>query len=130
MNVAHILVVDDNPSNSKLVSATLKFAGYQISVAEDAEIAQRMISASQFDLILMDISLPGMDGLTLTRLLKVDEKTSHIPIIALTALAMNGDEKKAFAAGCDGYITKPINTRLLPQQVSSYLSAGDLPASG
>ncbi len=122
MRPARILVVDDNPTNTKLVTATLKFAGYEPSNAGDAEAAREMIAATPFDLILMDIALPGMDGLALTRLLKADPKTKDIPIVVLTAFAMKGDDAKAYAAGCDGYITKPINTRTFPQQVAEYLA--------
>ncbi len=121
MSAARILVVDDNPTNLKLASATLKFAGHNVSTATDAEVAQELIATFSFDLILMDIGLPGMDGLSLTRKLKSDELTKHIPIIILTAFAMKGDDTKAYEAGCDGYITKPINTRLFPEQVARFL---------
>jgi len=87
----------------------------------DAEQAQEMLKSATPDLILMDIALPGMDGLTLTRKLKADERLRHVPVVAMTAFAMKGDEQKALAAGCDGYITKPIDTRKLPQQVAAYL---------
>jgi len=116
-----ILVVDDNPTNMKLVSDVLEFDGFRIQTARDAETAQEVIRASPPALILMDIALPGMDGLTLTRLLKADEKTSHIIIVALTAFAMKGDEELARNAGCDGYITKPINTRNLSVSIAKYL---------
>jgi len=119
-----ILIVDDNPTNLKLAARILKYEGYDIDVAEDAERAMEVISESLPQLILMDIALPGMDGLTLTRLLKDAERTKHIPIVALTAFAMRGDDKRAFDAGCDGYITKPIDTRKFPAQVAEYLSAG------
>lgn len=121
MNGATILVVDDNPTNLKLVSDVLGFDGYRILQAADAESAQEIIRATPPDLILMDIALPGMDGLTLTRQLKAGETTRHIIIVALTAYAMKGDEGKARDAGCDGYITKPIDTRTLPGVVSGYL---------
>jgi CheY-like chemotaxis protein len=116
-----ILVVDDNPTNLKLVSDVLKSAGYQVSKAEDSENAVLAIEQSRPDLILMDIALPGMDGLTLTRKLKAEAATKEIHIVALTAFAMKGDREKALEAGCDGYITKPIDTRTLPQQVGEYL---------
>lgn len=118
---ATILVVDDNPTNLKLVSNVLEYEGHTILKATDAEEAQLIIARTPPDLILMDIALPGMDGLTLTRKLKADEKTRHIRIIALTAFAMKGDDKKAFDAGCDGYVTKPIDTRRLPQLVADQL---------
>ena len=121
MSAPRILVIDDNPINLKLICATLKFAGHDVSSAVDAEGAQELINAGSFDLILMDIALPGMDGLTLTRKLKADARTRHIPVVALTASAMVGDEGKALAAGCDCYITKPIDTRTLPQQLAKFL---------
>jgi CheY-like chemotaxis protein len=117
----HILVVDDNPINLKLASDVLEMAGYTTTKAVDAEEAQEMISRRIPDLILMDIALPGMDGLTLTRKLKSDATLRHVPVIALTAFAMVGDEEKARLAGCDGYITKPIDTRMLAQQVAEWV---------
>ena len=118
---ATILVVDDNAINLKLVSDVLEFEGYDILKAVDAEEAQVVLAATLPDLILMDIALPGMDGLTLTRTLKAAERTRGIRIVALTAFAMIGDDQKAFDAGCDGYITKPIDTRTLPDQVAEIL---------
>lgn len=119
---AKILVVDDNPTNLKLVSDVLEFEGYDILKAADAEEAQVVLGATLPDLILMDIALPGMDGLTLTRKLKAEERTRGICIVALTAFAMKGDDLKAFDAGCDGYITKPIDTRKLTDQVAGFLA--------
>jgi len=116
-----ILVVDDNPINLKLTSDLLGFEGYNVYKAIDAENAIEVIKHTKLDLILMDIGLPGMDGLTLTKKLKTDESTKHIIIVALTAFAMKGDEEKAFQAGCDGYISKPINTRNLPKQIEAIL---------
>jgi CheY-like chemotaxis protein len=121
MSAACILVVDDNPTNLKLVSDVLRFDGYRILNAIDAESAQEIVRNTPPDLILMDIALPGMDGLTLTRLLKTGDTTRHIVIVALTAFAMKGDEARAHEAGCDGYITKPIDTRTLPGAVAGYL---------
>jgi CheY-like chemotaxis protein len=121
MSGANILVVDDNSTNRKLVSDVLGFDGYRILQASDAEEAQEIIGSTPPDLILMDIALPGMDGLTLTRLLKSSEATRHIVVVALTAFAMKGDDAKAREAGCDGYITKPIDTRTLPDAVAGYL---------
>ena len=121
MKATCILVVDDNPTNLKLVSDVLEFEGYEILKAVDAEEAQVVLSNNLPDLILMDIALPGMDGLTLTRKLKAEERTRAIRIVALTAFAMKGDDRKAFDAGCDGYITKPIDTRALPGQVAELL---------
>ena len=116
-----ILIVDDNPVNLKLATDVLEMEGYAIEKAVDAEQAQEMLKSATPDLILMDIALPGMDGLTLTRKLKADERLKDVPVVAMTAFAMKGDEQKARDAGCDGYITKPIDTRKLPQQVAAYL---------
>ena len=116
-----ILIVDDNPVNLKLATDVLEMEGYAVEKAVDAEQAQEMLKSARPDLILMDIALPGMDGLTLTRKLKADERLKDVPVVAMTAFAMKGDEQKALAAGCDGYITKPIDTRKLPQQVAAYL---------
>jgi CheY-like chemotaxis protein len=116
-----ILVVDDNPVNLKLAADVLGFEGYQILRAEDAEEAIKVIEANRPDLILMDIALPGMDGLTLTRRLKADPKTKDIVIVALTAFAMKGDDQKALEAGCDAYVTKPIDTRKLPIDIANLL---------
>lgn len=122
-----ILIVDDNPTNLKLASEVLECEGYLVEGAEDAERAQEMLRRFMPDLILMDIALPGMDGLTLTRMLKADERTRHIRIVALTAFAMKGDEQRAREAGCDGYITKPIDTRNLPVQVAEILQRSAAP---
>jgi len=121
MSGERILVVDDNNTNLKLVSDVLEFAGYRILKASDAESAQEIIGTSPPDLILMDIALPGMDGLTLTRQLKAADATRRIIVVALTAFAMKGDDARARDAGCDGYITKPIDTRTLPGVVAGYL---------
>jgi CheY-like chemotaxis protein len=121
MSGATILVVDDNATNLKLVSDVLEFQGYRILNAMDAETAEEVVRDTPPDLILMDIALPGMDGLTLTRELKSHASTRHIIVVALTAFAMKGDDAKARDAGCDGYITKPIDTRALPNTVAAYL---------
>ena len=123
MTSACILVVDDSPTNLKLVSDVLAFDGYSILKAVDAEAAQEIIRATRPDLILMDIALPGMDGLTLTRQLKADADTRDIVIVALTAFAMKGDDIKAREAGCDGYITKPFDTRALSGTVADFLTS-------
>ncbi|HWD19827.1 MAG TPA: response regulator [Verrucomicrobiae bacterium] len=123
MRSARILVVDDNPTNLKLASTLLEIDGHEVHRAGDAEAALLLIASTPLDLILMDIALPGMDGLTLTRQLKADEKTRQIVIVALTAFAMKGDEAKAREAGCDGYITKPIDTRALPRQIDQFLGS-------
>jgi CheY-like chemotaxis protein len=121
---ARILIVDDNATNLKLALHVLESAGFVVEGAADAEQAQEMLVHMLPDLILMDIALPGMDGLTLTRKLKADPRLKDVPVVALTAFAMKGDDRKALDAGCDGYITKPIDTRDLPQQVQAYLRPG------
>jgi CheY-like chemotaxis protein len=118
---AKILMVDDNPGNMKLLSFILGKQGYEVRVAGDAEQALSVLKEFRPRLILMDVQLPGMDGLELTRRLKADPGYSEIMIIAVTASAMKGDEQEALAAGCDGYITKPIDTRLMPVLVARYL---------
>jgi len=125
MNPSRILIVDDNPVNLKLAASVLEFAGYHILEAADAIQALEVIKRTPPDLILMDIALPGMDGLTLTRQLKADSTTRHIRIVALTAFAMKGDDQKAKEAGCDGYVTKPIDTRNLHEQVAEFLRQPD-----
>ena len=116
-----ILIVDDNPTNLKLARVVLSAEGYEVRVAVDAEEALALLDSFHPRLILMDLQLPGMDGLTLTRLLKGDPATSDVAILALTAYAMKGDEEKARQAGCDGYITKPIDTRTLPAVIAGVL---------
>lgn len=123
---ARILVVDDNPVNLKLASDLLESEGYAVDRAHDAEHALQTIRRRRPDLILMDVALPGLDGLSLTRRLKADTATRSIRVVALTAFAMKGDDQKAREAGCDGYIPKPIDTRKLPVQVAELLgAAGD-----
>ena len=126
MPAARILVVDDNPANLKLASRVLQSEGYlveQAATAEDAlkRIREQVPDLSLPDLILMDIELPGMDGLSLTRVLKADAATQNIPVVALTAFAMKGDEQRAREAGCVGYLSKPVNTRTLPAQVAEFI---------
>ena len=116
-----ILIVDDNPTNLKLVRILLQGEGYDARTATDAEEALELLKSFHPRLILMDVQLPGMDGLELTRRLKANADTREIIIVALTAYAMKGDEQKVLAAGCDGYVPKPINTRSLPRLVAEYL---------
>jgi CheY-like chemotaxis protein len=116
-----ILLVDDNPINLKLASEVLMAGGYSTVTAADAEQARELLNTQLPDLILMDIALPGMDGLSLTKLLKTEPRLRHVPVVALTAYAMRGDDLKALAAGCDGYISKPIDTRILVEQVAAII---------
>lgn len=116
-----ILIVDDNPVNLKLIRILLTGEGYDMHTANDAEEAIPLLRELRPRVILMDIQLPGMDGLALTRRLKADPTTRDIMIIGLTAYAMKGDEEKMLAAGCDGYIAKPIDTRTLPGVIQRYL---------
>jgi len=118
---AAILVVDDNPTNLKLARVLLQASGHAVRTAIDAEDALRQLQECLPDLILMDIQMPGMDGLALTRLLKADLRLAPVPVIALTAYAMKGDDEKAIASGCAGYITKPIDTRAFVGAVERYL---------
>jgi two-component system, cell cycle response regulator DivK len=104
-----ILVVEDNATNMKLSTFLLESADYTVLAATNAEIGLALAREGHPDLILMDIQLPGMDGLQATALLKASEETRDIPVIALTALAMKGDEERILAAGCDGYIAKPLD---------------------
>jgi len=119
---APVLIVDDNATNLKLARLILSGEGYDVRTATDAEEALRVLEAFVPRLILMDIQLPGIDGLELTRRLKRDPRSSEIVIVALSAYAMKGDEEKALAAGCDGYITKPIEPDTLLEQVRAALS--------
>ena len=116
-----ILIVDDNPVNLKLAYLLLAGEGHNVRTATDGEAALKVLQEFSPRLILMDIQLPGMDGLELTRRLKADPATRDITILGLTAYAMKGDEEKILAAGCDGYVSKPIDTRTLPEVILHYL---------
>lgn len=107
--MAKVLIVEDNPANMKLAVFLLRSAGHTVLSATDAEAGLTLARDEQPNLILMDMQLPRMDGLEATALLKQDDATRAIPVIALTALAMKGDEERIRAAGCDGYIAKPMN---------------------
>ncbi len=119
-----IIVVDDNDANLRLVTYLLSSKGYDVRGATDAEQVLQMLQSFHPRIILMDIQLPRMDGYELTRRLKADPVTRDITIIALTAFAMRGDEDKARGAGCDGYISKPIDTRALLGKLAEYLASG------
>ena len=117
-----VLVIEDNPANMKLATLLLQNVGHTVLCAGDAETGLTMARAEQPDLILMDIQLPGMDGLAATALLKKDPATAAIPVIALTAMAMKEDQEKTRAAGCDAYIAKPVRFRELYAAIDGLLA--------
>src|SRR5262245_3957324 len=116
-----ILIVDDTPVNLKLTRILLANEGFQVFTAASAEEALDLLRSHRPDLILADVQLPGIDGLEMTRRIKQDPATRDITVVALSAFAMQGDEQKAIEAGCDGYITKPIDTRTLGRKIRSLL---------
>ncbi len=118
-----ILVIEDNPSSLELSTLVLRGHGFRVDTATDGQEGLQKAKAHPYDLILMDIQLPGIDGLTVTRLLKADPRTSKTPIVALSARAMLGDEREAMEAGCSGYITKPIEVKSFLNTVTEYLEA-------
>lgn len=118
-----ILVVDDNETNAKLLRVLLTAHGYDVVVAGDADETFASVRRSKPRLILLDLQLPGMDGFEIARRLKADPDTKDIIVVAVTAYAMKGDEDRAKAAGCDGYVAKPIDTRAVPTLVAGYLGA-------
>ena len=126
MKIKTILVVEDNKLNMKLVRGLIKIGKYHMLEANDAESGIQLIREQQPDLVLMDIQLPGMDGLSATKIIKEDPDLKDIPIVALTSYAMQGDKEKALAAGCTGYIAKPIDTRKFLETVSQYLKDDSL----
>jgi CheY-like chemotaxis protein len=115
-----ILIIEDNPSNLKLAKICLENFGYEVLAAETAEEGLNILGTVHPDMILMDLQLPHMDGLQLASILKKNPQTADIIIIALTAYAMQGDDLKAFSSGCDGYITKPFDTRELATTVQGF----------
>ena len=121
--MAKILLVEDNEMNQDMLSRRLKGRGYTVVIAKDGAQARAMALSEKPDIILMDIGLPDMDGWDVTRLLKADEQTRKIPVIALTAHALVTDRNKAFAVGCDGYDTKPVDFARLTQKIAALLAA-------
>jgi two-component system cell cycle response regulator DivK len=119
--MAHVLIVEDNADNLKLATFLLQSAGHTVISASNAEAGLALARSDHPELILMDIQLPGMDGLEATGLLKKDARTRSIPVIALTALAMKGDEERIRAAGCDGYIGKPMRYKEFLAAVTAHL---------
>lgn len=120
---AYVLVIEDNPANQMLIQFTLAASGFEVAVAGSAQEALESMARRAPQLILMDIQLPGQDGLSLTRQLKADPRFMAIPIVALTARAMAGDRELTLEAGCAGYIAKPINTRTIAGEIRAYLEA-------
>ena len=116
-----VLIVEDNPTNLKLAKLLLSIEGYEVKTANDASEALSILATFHPQLILMDLQLPGKNGLDLTRELKANPHFNDVLIVALTAYAMKGDEEKAKAAGCDGYMTKPISAATFPSEISQYL---------
>ena len=118
-----VLLVEDNPSNRELAKMVLLGNGFDVDVAVDGDEGLHKARSKTYDLVLMDIELPGIDGLTLTRMLRADPRTATLPIVALTANAMKGNEQEALAAGCSGYISKPIEVSNFVQRISTYLDS-------
>jgi len=116
--MARVLIVDDNSTNLKLVAYLVKAQGHEVDTATDADAALAAIRAHKPAVILMDLQLPGIDGLELTRRIKSDAAMRDIAIIAVTAYAMKGDRERALEAGCDDYVSKPIDTRALPATIA------------
>ncbi|PPD10706.1 response regulator [Methylophilus sp.] len=119
--MASILIIEDNPMNMRLAQLILETAGHEVLQAVNAQDGMEIARSQSPAMILMDIQLPGMDGLTATQLLKKDADTRHIKIVALTAFAMKGDEEKMRAAGCDGYIAKPIRYKAFLETIEALL---------
>ena len=121
MSDKNVMVVEDNEKNRKLMRVVLKAKGYNIIEAATGEEALNLLKNQKPDIILMDIQLPGIDGLTLIKEIKASAVTKDIPIIAVTAYAMKGDEQKILDTGCNAYVSKPINTQELPLIVEKYI---------
>lgn len=124
VKMAKVLVIEDNPANMKLARFLLDKAGHTVLLADRAEAGIALAQDERPDLILLDIQLPGIDGLAAARLLKAHVRTSDIPVFAFTGLAMKGDREKIFASGFDGYITKPIDVSLFLEQIAGAFKPG------
>lgn len=118
-----ILIVDDKPENQKLARVLLRISGYEVATASNAKEALSILQTFRPRLILMDIQLPDMDGIELTKRIKSEPENSGILVLAVTAYAMKGDREKALSAGCDGYVTKPIDTEGLPILIRDLLAS-------
>jgi two-component system cell cycle response regulator DivK len=124
MNPGRILVVEDNPKNLKLLRDVLQFSGYEVIEATSGEDGVRLAASEEPDLILMDLQLPGIDGAEALRRIRAGERSREVPVVAVTAFAMDHDREDAFASGFTGYVEKPISIRRLPQQVKDFLRLG------
>ena len=124
MSPGRILVVEDNPKNLKLVRDVLQFSGYEVIEATSGEDGVRLAASEHPDLILMDLQLPGIDGAEALRRIRAGERTRAVPVVAVTAFAMDDDRQNAFDSGFTGYVEKPISVRGLPQQVEDFLKLG------
>jgi two-component system cell cycle response regulator DivK len=124
MNPGRILVVEDNPKNLKLVRDVLRFSGYEVIEAMSGEDGVRLAVSESPDLILMDLQLPGIDGTEALRRIRATEQISSVPVVAVTAFAMDDDRQQAFDSGFTGYVEKPISIRRLPQQIRDFLRLG------
>jgi two-component system, cell cycle response regulator DivK len=122
-----ILIIEDNPSNLELATDLLEARGFSVQSAPTAEDGLRLARELMPDLVLMDFRLPGMDGLAATQKLKADPATHHLPVVGLTAHAMKGEQANALASGCDGYLTKPIDTRTFVATVTQFIAAANRP---
>jgi CheY-like chemotaxis protein len=122
-----ILIIEDNERNLKLVRDVLQFNGFQTAEARTAEDGLALASASPPDLVLLDLQLPGIDGMEAFRRLRGSPPTAGVPVVAVTALAMKDDRERVLRAGFDGYLEKPISVRALPDQVRAFLTAAELP---
>lgn len=120
---SRVLVVEDNAANRKLIGIILRSAGHDVREVVTADEGIALALAERFELVVMDIQLPGTDGLTATRLLRANRATAQLPILAVTAHAMDGDEERIRAAGCDGYVAKPIRYKLLLAEVARLLGS-------
>jgi two-component system cell cycle response regulator DivK len=123
-----VLLVEDNPHNRKIFSGMLAHHGFRVLEAETGDRALEQVAVELPDLILMDLSIPGVDGWECTRRIKAAERSRAVPIIALTAHAMRGDEERARAAGCDGYLSKPVSPKKVVEEVRRFLAAVGKPA--
>ena len=127
MTAQRILVVEDNERNLKLIRDVLQFAGYEIVEATSGEQGVALAQDCEPDLVLMDLQLPQMDGTEALRLLRESPRTREVPVVAVTAFAMREDRERAFGAGFDGYLQKPISIRALPEQVRGFLAGKGSP---